>query len=113
MSYAPRPEPEPLNRALAELEAMRASNSSCRQGECLGETEPSLAAGDGASDLVAEDLEMAAPASELAIVPAPAGQRSAEEERLAAENAELREKVGRLEKISQALRALTAAIDGP
>ena len=33
--------------------------------------------------------------------------------RLAAENAELREKVGRLEKISQAVRALTAAIDGP
>ena len=104
---------EALNRALAELDAIRVSKSSCRQGECLGEMEPSLAAGDGASDLVAEDMEMAAPASELAIVPAPAGQRSAEEERLAAENAELREKVGRQEKISQALRALTAAIDGP
>ena len=70
-----------------------------------------MAADHGASDLVREDMEMAAPASLLAIVPAPAGQRSAEEERLAAENAELREKVGRLEKISQAVRALTAAME--
>ena len=49
-------------------------DSSWRQGQCLGETELSLAAGDGASDLVTEDMEMAAPASELAIVPAPAGR---------------------------------------
>ena len=90
------------------------SFSPCSEQQAARRKQPeasSLAAGDGASDLVAEDLEMAAPASELAIVPAPAGQRSAEEERLAAENAELREKVGRLEKISQAVRALTAAID--
>ena len=40
---------EALNRALAELDAIRVSKSSCRQGECLGEMEPSLAAGDGAS----------------------------------------------------------------
>ena len=102
---------EALNRALAELEATRVSNLSWRQGECLSETEQSLAADHGASDLVREDMEMAAPASELAIVAAPVGQRSAHEERLAVENAELREKVGRLEKISQAVRALTAAMD--
>ncbi|EOD03888.1 hypothetical protein EMIHUDRAFT_108010 [Emiliania huxleyi CCMP1516] len=102
-----REQKEALNRALADLEASRASQAS-RVEEAAG----SLVAGEGACDLPASDSDMAGMAAELATTTAPAVQhalQSPEVEQLTAENVELRKQLDNLKRIS---RALTAAIDG-